>query len=863
MFWKKTMLMFLAVLLLSGLGTTQVGLAADEISKLVLTTNKVTLETGDTTQLTANAIYQSGKVEDVTIHTTWSSADASIASVYAGKIAANGVGNTTLTANYKGFPAIVDVTVTKKVKALTSETQSVNLRIGKDVLVNLTAVYSDNLQEEVTELADWSVDKPSIASVLNGKIKGLSSGTATVTAKYGSQSFSLPISVEIAHRLEPEKSKVSLLLGEEDEVGLKAIFPDGSEIPNVADKAEWSTSNADVADVIKGKIKGYGAGTAVITAAYGTKTATIQVEVDMAQKLEASHQDIFLKVGDEKEITLTATYANKDQVEVGDKAVWTSNKEDVAYYSKGKIHAVSTGEAIITASYGSKTVQVKVDVEVPRSLDVVPAFLMMKSGTKEKVIVQASFANGSKEQVTGKVTWTSDNEDVVFAKEGEISAFKPGTANLKAVYGGKTATLVVDVDVPQNLVANMTQLAMQVGEAKQIEVTASFPNGGGQSENVTKKMTWSSTSPAVATVREGLVTGVGTGSTTITATLGTRTITIPVAIGVMQTLTVDKKKLVLNKDESDRVKLTASYADGTTKDVTEQAAWTTSSAAIAEVNQGKITAVGSGSTTISAAFDGKTVTITVEVGQAQSLSVDPRLLILNVNESAELVLTATDSSGNTKKVTADAEWSSSAIKIADVSQGRVTGLSSGRATITAKYGGKSISVPVEVGIVTKLEADKRFVSLKSKKSAQVTLTATFSDGRQLDVTSAAEWKTSNYKAADVSQGLITGIAFGKSTVTARYGGKSLSIPVDVDTLKYLKTDVVQIVMNKGEVRQVTATATYMDGSEENVTIPGLWTTNRLLVADVKDGLIKATGSGKATIYVTYGGKKTPIVVTVR
>ncbi|CAM3488728.1 hypothetical protein EDM52_18915 [Brevibacillus invocatus] len=863
MFWKKTMLLFLAVLLLGGFGTNQVGLAADEVSKLVLTTNKVTLETGDTHQLTANAVYQSGKVVDVTLHTTWTSADSTIAAVYAGKISGNGVGNSTITASYLSFSAVVDVNVTKKVKALTSQTQSVNSRIGQEDQVQLTAVYSDSTEEDVTAKADWTVDKGAIATVLNGKVKGLSSGTANVTAKYGSQTFSFPISVEIAHRLESSKSKVSLLLNEEEQVSLKAIFPDGSENPNVEDRAEWSTSNAEVADVIKGKIKAYDAGTAVITASYGTKTATIQVDVDMAQKLELNKQDLFLKVGATADVVLTATYANGDSLDVKDKAAWTSSKESVAYYSNGQIHAVSSGEAVITASYGNKTVQMKVDVEVPRSLDIVPAFLVMKSGSKEDVIVKASFANGTKEEITDKVEWSSDNEEAVFAKDGTISAYKPGTANVKATYGGKTATLVVDVDVPQNLVANVTNLAMQIGEAKQITVKASFPNNSGESEDVTNKLTWTSTSPAVATVRQGLVTGVGTGATTITATLGTRTLTIPVSVGVMQTLTVDKKKLVLAKDDSETVRVTASYGDGTTKDVTEQAAWSSSSAAVAEVHQGKITAVGTGVTTISATFDGKTVTVTVEVGQAQSLAIDPRLLILTVGESADLALTATDSAGDSRKVSADAEWSSSNVKIADVAQGRVTGLTSGRVTITAKYGGKSISIPVEVGIVTKLEADKRFVTLKSKNTAQVSLIATLSDGRTMDVTSAAEWRTSNYKAADVSKGLISGIAFGKSTVTARYSGKTVSIPVDVDTLKYLKTDVVQIVMSKGEVKQVTATATYMDGSEQNVTKPALWTTNRLLVADVKDGVIKATGSGKATIYVQYGGKKTPIVVTVR
>lgn len=262
--------------------------------------------------------------------------------------------------------------------------------------------------------------------------------------------------------------------------------------------------------------------------------------------------------------------------------------------------------------------------------------------------------------------------------------------------------------------------------------------------------------------------------------MGTRTLSIQVSVGVIQTLTVDKKKVVLGKDDTEQVKLTASYPDDTTKDVTGQAAWTTSSAAIAEVYQGKITAVGPGTATVSATYEGKTVTVSVEVDQAQTLSVDPRLLVLAVGETAEIKLTSTDSAGNSSRVTSDAVWSSSSVKIADVVDGKVTGLSNGRATITA-----------------------------------------------------------------------------------RYSNKSVSIPVDVDTLKYLKTDVVQLVMNKGETVQVTAIATYMDGTEQNVTKPALWTTSRLLVADVKDGLIKATGSGKATIYVTYGGKKTPIVVTVR
>lgn len=562
MFWRKTMFMFLAVMLASGLVNTGVGLAADEISRLVLSKNQVTLETGDTASLTATAVYVSGTTETATIKTEWNSSNPNVATVYAGAITAKAEGKATVTATYMGKTEIVDVTVTKKVKALTVDPQSLTIQIGQEEQVELTAVYDDGSTEPVTSKADWAIDNAAIATVINGKVKGVSSGTGTVTAKYGSQSTSIALSVEIAHRLVPSKSKVSLLMGEKETVELKAIFPDGSENDDVADKAVWSSSNPNVADALKGTITAYGAGTAEITATYGTKTATIQVDVDTTQKLEVDKQDIFLKAGDETPITLTATFANGDEpTTVTDKAEWSSSDEGVAYYSNGKIHAVATGEAVITAKYGNKSVQVKVDVEVPRSLDIVPSFLTMKSGETKDVIVRASFANGTTEEITTKAAWSSSKEDVVFAKNGVISAYKSGTATITASYGGKSATLTVDVDVPQSFTADTTTVALQVGGTKQVRVTASFPGGG--TEDVTEEVVWASNSESVATVRQGLITGVGTGSTTVTATMGTRTLSIQVSVGVMQTLSVDKKKVVLGKNDSETVTLTASYADGT------------------------------------------------------------------------------------------------------------------------------------------------------------------------------------------------------------------------------------------------------------------------------------------------------------
>ncbi|WP_426984001.1 Ig-like domain-containing protein [Brevibacillus borstelensis] len=859
--WRKLLLGFLALLLICGGGTVGTALAADEISRLVLSKNELAMETGDTISLSVTAVYVSGKTEDVTIKTEWNSENTGVATVYAGTVTAKAVGTSVITGSYMGKQAVATATVTQKLKALTVDKQSVDIRKDKSQQLKLTASYSDGKTEEVTEKADWAIDNTSVATVTNGLIKGHGSGTATVTAKFGRLTVAIPVSVEIVRRLEPEKTQISLLNGKFETIKLTALYPDGSVEEDVAGVAEWSSDNEAVADAIKGKITAYGPGTAVVTAKYGTKTATIKVDVDSTRTLTVNKQDLFMHVGDEETLELTALYADGNKDTVTETAEWSSDKPEVASVSKGKIIAHASGEAVITAKYAEKSVQIRVDVEVPRYLDPKPAYLPMRSGSSEKITLEATFVSGKPEIITDKAEWSSSNSDIAFVKDGVVSAYKAGSATITAKYGGKQVTIPVDVDLPQKLTLDETSLNLQIGGSADVKATVIYP--GGANEDVTKKAEWKSSADNVATVRQGTVIGVGTGAATITVTYANRSVSLPVNVGVIQSIVPSQKKLVMKNGQSETIKLTATYTDGEEKDVTAQAVWKSANPEIAEVVLGKVTAMASGKTTVTAVFDGKTISIPVEVDQAQTLSMEPRMLILTVNESADIVLTATDASGTSRKVTDDAVWKSSNPKVADVDKGHVIGYGSGRATITATYGGKSVTVPVEVGIVTALEANKRFVSLKSGKSVQVALTAKFSDGRTSDVSADAEWRVSGYKVADVSKGLITGVGYGKTTVTARYNGKTVTIPVEVDMLKYLKTDVVQIEMQKGETKKVKAIATYTDGTEEDVTIPALWTTSRLLTADVKDGIIKATGTGKATITVTYGGKRTPVVVIVK
>jgi ribosomal protein S7 len=858
--FKKVMIFFLTMLI-SLYSFAGIIVSAEEvISRLVLSKNELNLGIGDTQSITATAVYVSGKTEDVTLRADWTSETPGVATVYVGNVSAKAEGTSSLTATFMGKTVIVNATVEKKVKSLTKDKSTLNIRTNATQQIHLTAVYYDGTSEDVTTKADWSIDDESIATVTNGLVTGDASGYAIVTAKYGGLTALIAVNNEVVKRVDPSKSEISLLLKGTEKIQLMATLPDGT-LEDVTDKADWSSNNESAADALKGVITAYGAGKAKITATYGTKTATINVDVDTTNKLEVNKQSVFMHISGTEQLILTATYVNGTTEDITAKAKWSSNAEAIAYVNKGKISAVTSGIVVITAQYGDKSILINVDVDVPRRLDINKDSTDLQVGGTEQLQLTATYANATTNTaIADKAVWTSSNEDVAFVIDGKITAYATGEAIITASYGGKTVKTVVDVNIPRKITASKTNVAFQVDASEQITLNAVYADG--RIENITDIAEWSSSSEEIAQVKNGLITGNVMGSVTVTASYGTRSIKIPVSVGVISSITADHKKLDMQKNDTVKVAVSVLYTDGTKKDVTDQATWAVGDTSVAEAVYGTVTAIKSGKTNVTATFENKTVTIPVEIDLAQTLIANFKLLILGVDATKQITLTATDSSGKTKDVSSIAEWQSSSPLVANVTNGEVTTFAMGKTTITAKYGGKAVLIPVEVDVIQKLEANKKFIALKAGTQVQITLTATLSNGTTKDVTSQADWSSSSYKIVNVDKGLATIVGSGKATVSAKYGTKSVSIPVEANQLKYFKTDEVEITMKKGSVAKVIATATYLDGTDDDVSIPALWTSSNILIADVKDGKIKANGAGKTLVTVTYAGKSTKVVVIV-
>lgn len=126
-----------------------------------------------------------------------------------------------------------------------------------------------------------------------------------------------------------------------------------------------------------------------------------------------------------------------------------------------------------------------------------------------------------------------------------------------------------------------------------------------------------------------------------------------------------------------------------------------------------------------------------------------------------------------------------------------------------------------------------------------------------DVTSESEWKSSNEQIAKVENGIITGVAEGEAEITVTYEGQEEKFDVSVGgEVEYGFRENIMIVQ-KDKIKTIIIGKTLqldIEGIEISVTNKDVnWSSSDERVAKVDpNGLVTATGVGKATIKAEYG-----------
>jgi N-acetylneuraminic acid mutarotase len=166
------------------------------------------------------------------------------------------------------------------------------------------------------------------------------------------------------------------------------------------------------------------------------------------------------------------------------------------------------------------------------SIAVTPTDPTIPVGLSQQLTATATFTDSSTANVTSSANWASSTTSIaaVDAASGLATAMTPGSTTVSAAVGSVVGSAIVTV-VPaalQSIALTPNPLATGIGIARRLTATGTYSDAS--TRDLTSIVTWDTLSQSIATVTGGLVTGVSLGSTSITATSGGVSASVPVNV---------------------------------------------------------------------------------------------------------------------------------------------------------------------------------------------------------------------------------------------------------------------------------------------------------------------------------------------
>ena len=502
---------------------------------------------------------------------TWSVSSKSIAEITQdGQVTFLKAGKVKITftaSDGSGKKATLNVTVTKKVADLTIEEPAEPVRAGKTLTLKATAWAADDTPA-TNQKFTWSLpDVPSSIATISssGKVtvKDVSNQQLITVRVQSKENPEICAETEITLLPKYEKT-LQLTDGDENLTGDTLSREPGSEALQIVPKlylteggretgleeldssvCTFSSSNKRAATIdAQGLITFVGVGNTTISAKYTAEidgksvVLTAKFSLNVAYRVHsvkiAEPADTNLRSG--KSLTLKASALREDgTLATSQKMIWLSSNPDVATVSaSGKVTAknVTTNTQVTIKAASQESIYDEITLTIrPKSayqmslfrqgvaapakqtvpMDLCPIVLKDEMKALMYVSDPASDDDGQQLEVQ-EAAWTSSNKKVAeFDEAGNLLFKQPGSTNITASFvvnvNGRDTTVSAKVSVKvvnsvRSLTVSQKVAGQELVSGKKLQLVAEV-----NSDASNKKVTWTSSDPAVAKVSSsGLVT---------------------------------------------------------------------------------------------------------------------------------------------------------------------------------------------------------------------------------------------------------------------------------------------------------------------------------------------------------------------
>lgn len=361
-------------------------------------------------------------------------------------------------------------------------------------------------------------------------------------------------------------SSATITVGQAVQLTAMGHYSDGSS-KDLTSLATWSVAGTRVigqlavATVSAGLVSGVSAGNAQVQASYGSLTgsAAIFVTATTLAGLTVTPQAPTLEAGARQQFIATAIYTNGSSVDVTATAAWSSSVVSVAAFNvahlatPGLATALAGGTTTISAQYGGRSGSATLTVYDATlvSIAVLPADPTIAAGLTLQFTARGTYSNNTSADLTAQVAWTSGIAAVAsIAAGGLAKGLSIGTSTIAAALGAVSGgtTLTVGAVALESLEVTPATPTVTQGQTQPLIATGHYSDGS--SQNLTSASTWTSATPAVASVTAaGVVTALTLGISVVTAASGGKsgaaTVTV-IALGAVWSQPSSGTAVVLN-----------------------------------------------------------------------------------------------------------------------------------------------------------------------------------------------------------------------------------------------------------------------------------------------------------------------------
>ncbi|MEM6570220.1 MAG: Ig-like domain-containing protein [Planctomycetota bacterium] len=606
---------------------------------------------GTSQPFVATGTYSDSTVQDLTTSVTWSSSAPAVATVDgAGFASSVSTGATVITATDPATMIAGDTTLTVTAAALVSiavTPVTPSIVLGTDQAFVATGTYTDSTVQDLTTSVTWSSSAPAVATVSNaggdeGVASSVAAGVTTITATdpasmiAGDQALTVTPAELVSIAVTP--ASPSIALGTDQAFTATGTYTDAT-VQDLTTSVTWTSSQAGVATIsnasgTEGVATSASAGVTTITATdpgtmiAGDQALTVTpaelVSIDVTPSMPS------IALGLDQAFTATGTYTDASVQDLTSSVTWSSSVPSVATISnaggsEGLASSVGTGVTIITATDPATMVAGDTTLTVTAaelvSIAVSPAAPSVALGLDQAFTATGTYTDASMQDITTGVTWTSSQTSVATisnagGSEGVASTVATGVTTITAtdpgtMIAGDTA-LTVTAAALVSIAVTPADPSIALGTDESFTATGTYTDAS--MLDLTTAVTWTSSAGGVATISnaggsEGVATSVAVGVTTITATepgtmvAGDTTLTVTAA--ALVSIDVTAANPAITSGSTEPFTATGTYTDASTQDLTTSVTWSSSATGVATISnaggsEGLATAVGVGTTTITA-----------------------------------------------------------------------------------------------------------------------------------------------------------------------------------------------------------------------------------------------------------------------